>query len=65
MSYSLDFRKHVMGLKKAKNLTYVETSKRFGLSVRTLFRWHTRLEPHVKRNKPSTKINMLSLAKDV
>ena len=33
--------------------------------MRTLFRWQNRIEPKTKRNKPSTKIDMKALSKDV
>ena len=65
MSYSLDFRKRVMKIKKEKNLTFEKTSKRFGIGMRTLFRWHNRLEPMETRNKPATKVDMERLKQDV
>lgn len=65
MSYSLDFRKRVMAIKSEKNLTFEKTSKRFGIGIRTLFRWQKRLEPIKTRNKPATKINMERLREDV
>ncbi len=40
-------------------------SKRFGVSMRTLFRWKNRIEPKLKRNKPATKIDMAALKADV
>lgn len=65
MSYSLDFRLHVFKVKKNEKLTFEETSKRFSIPIRTLFRWQNRIEPKTKRNKPSTKIDMNTLYKDV
>lgn len=65
MSYSLDFRKRVMKLKQEKKLTFEKTSKRFGIGMRTLFRWHKRLEPMETRNKPATKVDMERLKQDV
>ena len=65
MCYSLDFRKRVFSIKKKEELTFLETSKRFGVPERTLFRWQQRLEPKITRNKPATKINMDALKKDV
>lgn len=65
MSYSLDFRKQVFKIKDQEDLTYQQTSERFGINIRTLFRWKNRLEPKVKRDKPSTKIDMKALVKDV
>ncbi|MBB4034849.1 transposase [Dysgonomonas hofstadii] len=65
MSYSLDFRQQVFKIKNQENLIFEETGERFGVPIRTLFRWQQRIEPKSKRNKPSTKINMDALAKDV
>lgn len=65
MAYSLDFRKRVFALKEKEDLTFEETSKRFGIGIRTLFRWKQRLEPKTTRNKPATKINMEALKKDI
>lgn len=65
MSYSLDFRKQVFKIKKQESLTFQDTSDRFGVPIRTLFRWKERMEPIVKRNKSSTKINMEALRKEV
>lgn len=65
MAYSLDFRKKVFAVKEKEGLTFAETSKRFHIDIRTLFRWQKRLEPKIKRNKPATKIDMKKLQKDV
>lgn len=65
MSYSLDFRKKVMGIKEKEKLTFEATSERFGIGMRTLFRWQNRLEAKMTRKKPATKINMAGLQKDV
>jgi hypothetical protein len=35
--YSLDFRKRVFAMKAKEKLTFKQTSKRFGISMRTLF----------------------------
>lgn len=63
--HSLSFRKHVFALKKKEGLTFAETSKRFGVSMRTLFAWQKRMEPKITRNKLATKIDMDALRKDV
>lgn len=65
MSYSLDFRKQVFKIKSEKNLTYQRTSDLLSIPIRTLFRWRQGIEPKTKRNKPSTKIGMAALLKDV
>jgi transposase len=65
MCYSLDFRKRVFAVQKKEQLTFAETSKRFHVPMRTLFRWQQRLEPKTTRNKPATKIDMVALQRDV
>ncbi len=65
MSYSLDFRKQVFKVKRQEGLTFQDVSERFGIPIRTLFRWQQRIEPKSKRNKPATKIDMEALRKDV
>jgi transposase len=63
--HSLSFRKHVFALKEKEGLTFKETEKRFGVSMRTLFAWQQRIEPKITRNKPATKIDMVALRSDV
>ena len=65
MTYSLKFRQKVFAVKAKKNLTFEETSERFDIPIRTLFRWQQRLEPCTTRDKPATKIDMDALKKDV
>lgn len=65
MTYSLDFRRGIFAIKEKQGLSFSETSKRFDVPIRTLFRWKKRIEPKIKRNKPATKINMEALRKDV
>ena len=65
MAYSLDFRKQVFKLKESEGLTFEQTSERFDIPMRTLFRWQNRIAPKTTRNKPSTKIDMEALRKDV
>ena len=65
MAYSLDFRRRVLSLKEKQNLTFKQTSERFAVDIRTLFRWQKRLEPKTTNNKPATKIDMQALKEDV
>ena len=65
MTYPLKFREKVFATKDKFDLTFEETSRRFDIPVRTLFRWQRKLEPCTTRNKPATKIDMDALAKDV
>jgi len=63
--YSLDFRKKVFEIKEEENLSFEDTSKRFHVGIATLFRWQQRMEPIIKRNVFSRKIDMKALKKDV
>ena len=65
MGYSIDFRRQVFKVKQKDQLTFQELSDRFGVPIRTFFRWQNRIEAKTKRNKPSTKIDMKALRKDV
>ena len=65
MTYSQRYRERVMKVKKEQNLTYEETSKLFGVTMRTLFRWKQNPVAKKTRNKPATKIDMEALRKDV
>lgn len=65
MTYSIDFRKKVLEIKEKERLTQEETAKRFQIGKTTLIRWHKKIEPQKRRNKPVTKINMDALKKDI
>lgn len=65
MTYSLDFRCHVLKVKEAEGLSYEETSTRFKIGKASLVRWNKVLEPKKNRNKPPTKIDMKALEADI
>lgn len=65
MTYPLKFREKVFATKDKLNLTFEQTSERFDVPVRTLFRWKNKLEPCETRDKPATKIDMDALENDV
>ena len=65
MTYPLKFRQQVFAVKDKYTLTFEQTSERFDLPIRTLFRWQNQLEPCLTRNKPATKIDMEALRDDV
>ena len=65
MAYSLDFRKQVFQVKQKEKLAFQEVSDRFRVPIRTLLKWQKRIIPKTKPNKPSTKLNMEALDKDV
>jgi len=65
MSYSIDFRRKALAIKKQENLTYQETATRFGVGIASLIRWNARLEPQLTRHKPASKIHQEALLEDV
>ena len=65
MTYSLRFRQKVFSTKEKFHLTFEQTSQRFDIPIRTLFRWQRKMAPCMTRNKPATKLDMTQLAKDV
>ena len=65
MTYPLQFRQKVFATKKKFKLTFEQTSERFDLPIRTLFRWQQKIDPCITRNKPATKLDMDKLAQDV
>ena len=65
MTYPLKFREKVFATKEKFQLTYQQTSDRFDIPIRTLFRWQQKIEPCSHRNKAATKIDMEALAKEI
>ncbi len=58
MTYSLDFRKKLLDVRKREALTIQEVAARFSVGKASVMRWLRRLEPQRTRNKPTTKIDM-------
>lgn len=65
MTHPLKLHPKVLSTKDKFGLTFQETSKRFDISIRSLFRWQHQLEPISRRNKPATKIDMGALLQHV
>ena len=64
MTYSIDFRRRVLSIRKKEGLTLEQTSQRFGVGRASLCRWLKRLEPD--RCKPrKRKIDPAALARDM
>ena len=51
MTYPLKFRQKVFVVKDKFHLTFEQTSERFDIPIRTLFRWQNKLEPCLTRTK--------------
>ena len=65
MTYSIDFRRKVLSVRKKSGLSIIKTAKLFDLSPTTIVKWLKNITPKPGRNKPATKINMELLSKDV
>jgi transposase len=65
MTYSIDFRRKVLQIRKAKGLSIIKTSELFKISPTSIVKWNKTIMPKAGRNKPATKIDMEALAKDV
>lgn len=65
MTYSLDFRKRVLEIRKEEGLTLEETAKKFKIGIASLVRWKIFPAPKKTRNKKASKIDMEALAEDV
>jgi len=65
MTYSLDFRRKVLSVRKKEGLSIPEVAARFDVGVASVVRWLQRIEPCLTRHKPATKIDRIALARDV
>ena len=65
MTYSRDFRNKVLAVKEKENLSMALVAKRFGISLKSVFRWSKNIEAKTTRHKPATKIDMDALKMDV
>ena len=65
MTYSRDFREKVLFIKEKENLSFAKTAKRFGVGKESIVRWAKNIESKNTRNKPTIKIDMEALQKDI
>lgn len=65
MGYPLKFREHVFKIKKEKGLSFRQLAEHVNIGIATLQRWAKRIEPKNKRNRPSLKIPLKELKKDI
>ncbi len=65
MTYSVDFRRHVLFLRNKEGLTFVQTSERFGVGIASLTRWNKEIKPKATRENRPRKIELDALARDV
>ena len=65
MTYSVDFRRHVLSVRKKEGLTFARASQRFGVGIASLTRWSKQIEPKATRDNRPRKIDLDKLTKDV
>jgi transposase len=64
MGYSIDFKKHVLKIKAAEDLTILETAQRFVVGRATISRWIAKGN-NFDIQKRSSKLDLKKLAEDV
>tara|TARA_B100001173_G_C15930921_1_gene522702 strand:+ start:39 stop:188 length:150 start_codon:yes stop_codon:yes gene_type:complete len=45
MTHPVEFRRHVLSIKKKEGLTFEQTAKRFAVGIASLTRWNKTLAP--------------------
>jgi len=65
MTYSFDFRIHILSIRTKEGLSFAEASERFGVGIASLVRWSKQPEPKLTREHRPRKIDMNALRKDV
>ena len=65
MTYSIDFRKKVLQIRKEKGLSILETGELFKISPTSIVNWSKNILPKTGRKKLATKIDMQALANDI
>ena len=65
MTHPVEFRRHVLSIKKKEGLTFEQTAKRFAVGIASLTRWNKTLAPKATREKRPGKVDLKKLAKDV
>jgi transposase len=64
MSYSIDFRRHVMAQRQRYGLSFSATAASFRVGIATLKRWSKHIEPRSYKRK-SRKIDLARLREDI
>ena len=65
MTYSSDFRRKVLSVRKEEGLTIAEVASRFCVGVASVTRWIKSPQPKRTRNKPAVSIDMEKLKQDI
>ena len=65
MTYPLEFRRHVLSIRKKEGLTFAQTSLRFSVGIASLTRWAKMPEPKAVREGRPRKVDLEKLSQDV
>lgn len=65
MSYSIDFRHHVLSVRDHEGLSFAQTAGRFSVGIASIKRWSKRLQPKPYERKAIRKLDPEALAQDV
>ena len=65
MTYSLEFRRHVLSVREKEGLTFSQTAARFSVGIASLIRWAKKPEPKATREGRPRKLDLEKLAEDV
>ena len=65
MTYSIDFHRKVLEIKERDGMSFEKVASCFGVSKSSVSRWMQRPEPYRNRDKPTTKIDMGLLERDI
>jgi len=65
MSYSIDFRRHVLSVREKEGLSFAQTAGRFSVGIASIKRWSKRLEPKPYDRKTIRKLDPAELAQNV
>ncbi|QIV94812.1 IS630 transposase-related protein [Allofrancisella frigidaquae] len=65
MTYSLDFRKKVLSIKKSEGLTYQATADRFKIGKNSVYLWSKQINSKVTKSRPEIKLTQAKLLDDV
>jgi transposase len=58
-------RRKILSIKKKEGLSFVKVGRRFGMSTNTIYKWTKRIEPKVKRERKSKKVEIGVLREEV
>lgn len=65
MTYPIQFRRKVLGIKSKEKLSLATVARRFNLSKTTVFKWSHKLSPQQNRSRRPSKIDNEILKQDI